>query len=65
MSERRKFTMPGVKTDGSGLICKECGCRDFRVVNSYLFQDDSKLRRRQCRHCGNIVKTVETVMPDD
>ena len=65
MTERRTFTLPGQQPDGTGLTCKDCGCRDFRVVNSYPFRGGAKSRRRQCRHCGRIVLTREVIVDDD
>lgn len=64
MSERRTFNLPGESPDGkpSGLVCRVCGCQDFRVANSYPFTTSGKLRRRQCRHCGLIVVTQETIV---
>jgi hypothetical protein len=64
MTERRTFKLPG-QSAGEGLVCKDCGCRDFRVVNSYPFQGGQKPRRRQCRHCGRIVNTREVIIDDD
>lgn len=41
-----------------GLKCPVCWCRDFWVTNVYR-EDGSILRRRVCRHCGRVLKTVE------
>ncbi len=64
MSEqRRTFKLPG--QDKGGLVCPVCACRDFRVANTYPFSDSgTKLRRRQCRNCGKIVTTQETLVSD-
>lgn len=61
--ERRIFKLPG--QDGDGLKCRACGCRDLRVVNTYPFTDGKKVRRRQCRHCGLIVRTCEAIEADE
>lgn len=55
MSERKQWapTIPA-----GGLVCRQCGCRDFRVI--YTRNDPSGIiRRRECRHCGKRVTTVE------
>ncbi len=41
-----------------GLECPECGCRHFRVVKTRR-GDGVVLRRRECRHCGRRVTTIE------
>ena len=66
MTERRTFKLPG-QSDSTGIVCKVCGGRDLRVVNSYPEQGGSRLRRRKCRHCGCIVttSTTEVVIDDE
>lgn len=54
--------MPGVITDGK-LTCKVCQCTHFEVSHVYEWTAQGKVRRRQCRHCGWVVKTIE--MPID
>lgn len=41
-----------------GLICYQCGCRDFRVKETRK-QDGYILRVRACRHCGTAKQTTE------
>lgn len=45
----------------TGLECKACGCRHFRVVQTrpkqgYIY------RQRECRHCGTKATTTERVV---
>jgi transcriptional regulator NrdR family protein len=51
----------GAARDGeaTGLVCRACGCRHFRVI--YLKRlPGALLRRRECRHCGKRLTTRET-----
>lgn len=57
--DRKPFTMPGMSKDGK-LTCTRCNCQDIRVVNSYGWENGTKARRRQCRHCGKVYTSVET-----
>lgn len=50
---------------GRGLMCRKCGCRDFRVVYTRDYHDSVIRRRRQCRHCGNRMTTVEKPLGAD
>ncbi len=44
-----------------GIICRECGCRDLRVVQT--IRDTNRVRRRRvCRHCGTSQMTTECVI---
>jgi len=45
--------------DRGGLICRRCGCRDFRVEKTDRRPDGSIRRLRKCRHCGYPLRTVE------
>jgi len=42
-----------------GLVCRECGCRDFRVTHTYPAAGDRVRRRRVCRNCGAVRVTFE------
>ena len=42
----------------AGLECHHCGCRDFRVVKTQRGAG-VVVRRRECRHCGERVTTIE------
>lgn len=48
-------------TDVRGLECPECGCRHFYVIYTRRRQDRI-VRRRQCRHCGRLVLSVERLI---
>lgn len=41
--------------------CPRCGCKDWRVVNSYM-SGDARRRQRVCRHCHQVLITYE--MPE-
>ncbi len=41
-----------------GIVCRECGCRDWRV--NYTRQGNGEVRRQKiCRHCGKRMMTRE------
>jgi hypothetical protein len=42
-----------------GLICHRCGCCHFYVVYTRKRPDGRILRRRECRHCGHRIMTIE------
>ncbi len=42
-----------------GLVCRACGCQDFRVVYVKHRPGGIVIRRRECRHCGRRVLTRE------
>lgn len=42
-----------------GLECRRCGCHHFRVIYTRPMPDGRIQRRRECRHCGWRVTTVE------
>ena len=44
---------------GPGLTCPACGCHHFRVVYTRRAPRGRILRRRECRHCGRRLSTVE------
>lgn len=43
-----------------GLECPKCGCRHFWTVHT-LPRTKCVVRRRQCRHCGWVVRTQEKI----
>jgi hypothetical protein len=45
-----------------GLICHRCGCRHFYVVYTRKRPDGRILRRRECRHCGTRIMTIEKIV---
>ncbi len=42
-----------------GLVCRRCGCRDFRVYYTRGTRSGTIVRRRVCRHCGTMRTTIE------
>jgi hypothetical protein len=46
----------------TGLECRNCGCRDFRVVYTRPRPGNKIMRRRACRHCGKRITTFEKEM---
>ncbi|MBX3384597.1 MAG: transposase [Phycisphaeraceae bacterium] len=42
-----------------GLVCPKCGCQHFEVLSTRGAPSGAVRRRRQCRHCGRRVTTVE------
>lgn len=46
-----------------GITCPACGCKDFRVTNTWLGHDVRK-RLRRCRNCGEPVNTLEVAVPE-
>ena len=47
-------------SDGKGLACRDCGCRDFRTPHTRRMRDGI-MRERACRHCGKVILTKEKV----
>ena len=45
--------------DQRGLVCRNCGCRHFRVIYTRPAWGGRILRRRECRHCGRRITTWE------
>jgi hypothetical protein len=55
--------VPRKKWDGvpaEGLVCRACGCSHFYTVSTRAGVKNTIVRRRECRHCGRRVSTVET-----
>ena len=50
--------VPG-QEPGKGLVCRRCGCRHFRTVYTRRRAGGTILRRRECRHCGLRITTIE------
>jgi len=42
-----------------GLVCSKCGCQHFWVVYTRASWGGRIVRRRECRHCGRRVTTIE------
>ena len=45
--------------DKRGLECRKCGCRHFYVVYTRRARNGQLVRRRECRHCGKRMTTIE------
>jgi len=50
------------RPEKQGLECPRCGCRHFLVVYTRPMPGGRIQRRRECRHCGWRVTTVERVV---
>jgi hypothetical protein len=48
--------------DHRGLVCRHCGCRHFRVVYTRPSWGGRIKRRRECRHCGSQMSTLERAL---
>ena len=46
----------------TGLVCPRCGCGHFRVIYTRPRRNGTVLRRRECRHCGRRMLTVEAAV---
>lgn len=42
-----------------GFRCKQCGCRQFRVIYTRAAWGGKLIRRRECRNCGQRITTWE------
>ena len=51
-------------TAAKGLICRGCGCRHFLTTHTEPLKDGRIRRRRECRHCGRRVITLELPAAD-
>jgi len=45
-----------------GFECPACGCRHLYVTGTRIVFGGRKRRRRECRHCGRIVYTLEKIV---
>lgn len=43
-----------------GIECPQCGCRYFYTTHTEPLRDGRIRRRKECRHCGRRVVTLET-----
>jgi len=55
-SERKKWP---TADNTRGLACRNCGCSHFRVIYSRPMREKQIIRRRECRHCGKRMTTLE------
>jgi len=67
MDPNERPTLGQLKADGatdeeraeqSGLVCRKCGCHNFRVDYTRP-KPDAIMRRRICRNCGAALITWE------
>ena len=61
MNKRRKSVdnaQPAAE-NGRGLRCPKCGCGHFCVVYTRSTWGGRIIRRRECRHCGRRMTTLE------
>jgi DNA-directed RNA polymerase subunit RPC12/RpoP len=58
--EKKPIAMSEVSSDKDerGLVCRKCGCRDFRVDTTRDVADGIA-RYRVCRNCGRRIRTIE------
>lgn len=47
------------KPEDRGLVCTRCGCRHFFVVYTMPARDGSIRRLKECRNCGQRLRTRE------
>ena len=58
IDDKRKRVQAKVPT--VGLECPDCGCGHWETVYTRPGPAGKIIRRRQCRHCGRRMTTVET-----
>jgi hypothetical protein len=52
--------MPTPQVRHPGLVCRACGCRDFRTIYTRP-RGDSIVRRKRCRNCDRAISTREKI----
>ena len=62
---RKRYTQEDFTAcmESSGLRCRTCGCRHFRVVYTRA-RAGVIVRRRECRYCGRRITTYERESDD-
>jgi len=66
MDEQRPKTLAEMAAEaagGSGWVCPRCGCRAWKVSNSYMI-NGRRRRRRVCLNCNTPIQTYEIPVPD-
>ena len=48
------------KREYAGIVCPQCGCRQFYTTHTEPLRDGRIRRRKVCRHCGRKVLTFES-----
>ena len=62
--ERPTLAQLAAHSNANPWACPRCGCRDWRVANTYDCKTDSSIhRRRICRNCNEVRISIET-MPE-
>jgi hypothetical protein len=65
--ERKRWTLrelAALARGTDGWTCRTCGCRDWRIVNSH-HRSNGRVRQRVCRHCGEVIATLEIPITDE
>lgn len=64
MTDKPRKMLSQMKAEGEAdpWACPKCGCRDYRVLNTY-YVDGHPRRRRCCRNCRKVVHTDEVMCP--
>jgi len=44
----------------AGIVCPQCGCRQFYTTHTEPLRDGRIRRRKLCRYCGRKVLTFES-----
>jgi transcriptional regulator NrdR family protein len=60
--QRRKAELPN--TEGPGLCCPGCGCKDLPAVYT-RHSGQHRVRVRKCRHCGKRIRTTEKIVANE
>jgi len=59
---REMVNLPNCLDAEGRLTCPDCGCQHFEVYRVKPWVDGRKPRERECKNCGRIVFTKETVV---
>lgn len=63
--QRPSLSQLAAQAESDPWACPRCGCRMWRVVNTYGCKTDRSIhRRRICRHCHHVRISVETMRPE-
>jgi transcription elongation factor Elf1 len=65
--KRKRWTLRQLADKAKGedaWSCRVCGCRDWRVSNTYI-NGGVRKRNRICRNCGEPLATIEIPVQDD
>jgi hypothetical protein len=59
LNAESKSAGPAAPEEPVGLECRQCGCRHFDTVETRKIAGGRIRRRRECRHCGRRITTIE------